>query len=514
LYRKRLHRFLAAAPDEKFLELIWATNSLQSDREAAAAKVLGTSYPSEAASEDMTSSHAIYPWELETLANEALTVLKGPIPKGNKSVDCQQWAAIVTAVSILRKLENQEYGVFSKPEDILREMYRIGGRQFDWQRGYFNKPLFYRSAFLYSGPKCASYLDQKSGTSVAEMSLTGFAIHTATREFPAINSNMSVLELGLDADAIGRVLQLISFPLAGLRDFAREQRAGWHITAYRPSALRRYPCVALPAGNRILCPLPELVIERVTSGLFYDLISGSGDVRNEYGKRFETYALQYIRAQLPNLGVRPEWSYKWRGQSFDTPDIVTAEDERVKLVFECKASRMSFAARFAEKATMERGYDDIVKGVFQLWRFFSHCRRGNTGVTLAADACGVLLTLDSWLVMGGPVTKEIMHRAHDLANTCAEPIPSEDRKPVIFCPVTDLETVLADSDEQSFLDAVQASTTEKYDGWMLSAVHREVGRVQPRKDYPFTDLATLLPWWGKIEQMKEERERTKGANKN
>lgn len=386
-------------------------------------------------------------------------------------------------------------------------MYRISGRQFDWQRGYFNIPSFYRSAFIYGQGYCAEYMGATYGTSLAEMSLVGFAIHTATSEYPALAPDISVEAVGLTVESLQRVLALISRPIDELRTLATEQRTAWQITAYRPSVLRRFPCVSFHGGKRFLCPLPDLIIERVTSGVFYDVIDGGGEIRHEYGRRFEEYVFLYMQGQLPKMGAKREWSYRFQQQNIDTPDIVVLNDDYLVAAIECKASRMSFAARFSEEAVMERGYDDIVKGIFQIWRFFSHCRRGITGVAMTEETVGMLLTLDSWLVMGGPVTKEILQRAHAFADRKDASILPEDRRAILFCPITDFESVLADADEVSFRQALKTATQPEYDGWMLSSVHDTLGKKQPRKPYPFDDMASLLPWWGVIEEKKRQKAR-------
>lgn len=163
------------------LELLWATHALQSDRVGAARAVLGSSFQPEAATTDIPSQFAIYKWELETLVNELLTIPKQPVKRGGteKNTSCRSFTAALAMARALRELENQEYGTGSKSSDVLKEMYRIAGRQFDWQRGFSNVPQFYRSAFIFGGPECSKYLSETHGTSLEEMSLVGFAIFAA-----------------------------------------------------------------------------------------------------------------------------------------------------------------------------------------------------------------------------------------------------------------------------------------------------------------------------------------------
>jgi hypothetical protein len=63
---------LATADDVLFLRMLWTLNALQSGRAEVARRFLDD-YPPDAATEGILGPHAIYPWELETLANELLT---------------------------------------------------------------------------------------------------------------------------------------------------------------------------------------------------------------------------------------------------------------------------------------------------------------------------------------------------------------------------------------------------------------------------------------------------------
>ena len=81
---------------------------------------------------------------------------------------------------------------------------------------------------------------------------------------------------------------------------------------------------------------------------------------------------------------------------------------------ECKATKLTFPAQFADDPIAEAkiGYDEIAKGVFQLWRYFSHARRGIVSTdAVRADAYGMVLTLDTWLVMSRELQEQVLGTA-------------------------------------------------------------------------------------------------------
>lgn len=503
--RLALRSRLALAEDEPFLRLIWALNAMQTGRADAARHLFRGGAPIGAESEGILGPHAIYPWELETIINELLTTPKHQL---YRTFDSRSWQSATEVVNALRNLENAEYGARRHELNIYREMGRIGARQFDWQRGYFTLPELYRSAFIYGQGECAAYLRESVGVSVADLSFIGFALMSVYFGSSVIRpaDDLALLhQLGVAPAALNIVLHLLARPLADLRLEAAAIRNEHDPTAYRPSVLRRYPCVLVgPGHRRMLAPLPELIANRLTSGLFYDVIGGGGPVRDDYGRRFESYSHDLLSEMLPGLHFEREWPYQTPGGRFDSPDIVMADaDDTIGLVIECKASRMSVAARFGEDPSDERGYQEIARGIFQVWRFFAHCRRGITGRTTAPGAKGVILTLDDWLTARSSMIDQLLTRANALADRDGG-IEPEDRRPVAFCSISEFEIALKTATEQSFLTAIEIATGERR-GWVFFALHDEVDvpKTAP-KTYPFAErVGELLPWYEQIGENPE-----------
>jgi hypothetical protein len=380
-------------------------------------------------------------------------------------------------------------------------MARIANRQFDWQRGYFNKPQLYRNAFIYGQGQCADYFKAQHGITVNQFTLAGFSIYLLLTKHSSVLYNADFSALGLTTQDLEYALALLAKPLADLRALAAKERRSGSATAYKPSVLRRFPCIVFGDGkSRVRAPLPQLILERITAGVFYDVVGGGRALRGEYGRRFEEYCLTYLRAMLPELDWREETKYRAKGNDVLTPDILLAEGAGLDLAIECKATRMGYGAKFGEGDLDERGFEEIIKAVFQFWRFFSHCRRGLTGMTLNADAVGAVLTLDNWLQMANPLQDEVMTAAAQTAASRDSEILEQDRRPIAFFSITDLEATLAKASSRTFLQAVRAASTPKHKGWMLTSVHDVFAEPnQTRKPYPFrSDMGKVLPWWDAV----------------
>lgn len=509
-FRKKLNNKLGYATDENLFELVWAVNALQSGNEAVARQYLNHDYPDEAATSVITSPWAVFKWELETLANEILVVPKSnEFKAGLRTLNTRSFEVARQMVRILRKLENAESVRALKDHRILREMVRIANRQFDWQRGYNNVIQFYRNTFVYGQGVCAEYFQSKHGITVNDFSFVGFALYSHLASQPFIASDIDGTPIGLDRVRLETALGILGRPLEEMKRLARTERGGIYETAYRPSVFRQHPCIAFGAvGERIRAPLPQLIIERVTSGVFYDVVGGGGAIRADYGRRFEEYALSYLRAQLPDLDWQPERSYRIGKDTISSPDILLLEGHTVTLAIECKATRMGYGARFGSVEIDERGFADLIKAVFQLWRFFSHCRRGLSGVNVTTGTIGAVLTLDGWLTMASPLEAEVLSAAEEMARRRDPLILNEDRRPITFFPISDMEATLIRATPASFLTAVNRRSDEDRRGYLLVTVHDEfVQPDQPEKPFPFgDDIGRLLPWWDLVEQAKHSRQ--------
>jgi hypothetical protein len=499
--RKQLEKLLSLSDDESLMKLIWATRILQSHHPDPA-RAMVRDLPDAAITPHITSSLAIHAWQLETLVNELLATPKNPL---YRTLDCGSWSTIETLRYLLSQLDGSEYVARRDVVPILSEMPRIIARQLEWQREDCEIAQLYRNIFIYGQGVCAESFEKTHGLSISEFTLFGFALKTVFDEHFFYYRTSDTAEVGISPEVRERALKRLCAPIERARLVASEDRSIDIATAYKPSVLRRFPCIAFgPKRRRIYAPIPDLIFSRITAGLFYDVIDGGQHVRDEYGRQFEKYARKYLRAVLPGLNLYDEWSYKLARQRYDSPDIIGLEEdgECVNFVIECKAHRMSHAARFGENAAEEPGYTAMARGVFQIWRFIAHCRLGSTGRATTENPAGIVLTLDEWLTGDLKIRKKVMQRALELANGSNGIITPADQCPIIFCSMAEFENATRNASPSSFRAAVTLGASSEREGYLLSTVHDEV--VEPgtkRKQYPFlADLGNLLPWWRDLEK--------------
>jgi hypothetical protein len=112
--------------------------------------------------------------------------------------------------------------------------------------------------------------------------------------------------------------------------------------------------------------------------------------------------------------------------------------------------------------------------------------------------------------MSRELKTQVLSTAGQLADQEHEIAP-EDRRDVVFCAISDLESLLAKANEETFLRAMIAASDERFRGWMLEAVHDEIkGEAIERKPFPF-GLGEVLPWWEGTEQMQRNNKKNAEA---
>lgn len=488
--------------------MMWSIHAAQTGRENKARPFL--EFPEEAATTEISSKYAVHPWKCETLLNEVLTVPKQRIIPGKpyKTLNCGTFSSVALVLNTLTSLENAEDGLTLKRVSVLKELHRLSQRQFEWQRGLITLAGLYRSGFIYGGPKAKASFETTNQFSLNEFSLACFAIRAALQDKPAIVRDFDLSAIGISEEKRRAILNKISISNLEAKYKSKILRNTNEHTGYKKSLFRVYPCVSFGQnGERVHGPLPDLIILRSTTGLFYDVINGGGDVRNEISSRFEQYCVELLQCMLSTTRVRPSFKYQFtRRQQIESPDIlVSANQNPISLIVECKARRLSYEARFSEDPVSEArdAYNEMSKGLFQIWRFVAHQRLGLTpNEPISADVRGIVLTLDTWLSAASVMQDEVFELAKRRASEDNN-ITEEDHIPVIFCPIGELEETLSVSTDSSFFETVFAATDVKFRGWSLSGVHQELGldRNATEKEYPFTNrMADVLPWWKKQER--------------
>lgn len=500
--RRRLNELLSRAEPAGFMQLIWALAAFARG-DVSVAKRYAPRF-SAVQLEQLNDWAVLNPWTLETLVNEYLATASTIAPWSATPQQLLNLAnpnVAAELINAIRDLENVEDAMWHRrnPDRPLSAFGHIAQRQFPWQRGLIYFLEFYRPLFLFDTPEARAEFARRTDVSLNDFAKAGFGLLTVAMKNPFVSTQLDLSLLDLDPTTSSRVVRLLSQPILDARREAAMIRTGFERVAYSPSALRRHPCISFPSQRRLIAPLPELISTRVGDGIFYDL-SGASAVSNLVGARFEKYTETIVKAYLPSIQMEPEARYHLKkGNEFRTPDWRLGLSGETFAVVECKARRASVSARYSSEYQNDDGLRELAKGVFQIWRYFSHVRRDffRDG-RISDDTVGILLTLDTWVDMAIEGQQAIFAMATELADTEGS-INDDDRRPVGILHIRDLEGTLASATEDSLISAISSWLRDpRYSGWSLWSVHKTDDRSPQTKSSSVFDRLerpTAMKWW-------------------
>jgi hypothetical protein len=205
-----------------------------------------------------------------------------------------------------------------------------------------------------------------TGLSLEKFMMVGFGYFSGTlthtrvhREFPA----RGILKDVISADECRIVLSRIGATYDEFRNLSAKFRVP--DVLYVKSELN--PLVQRPAilhGSEVLLPIPRLLLQRITDGLFFDISDnldrrGSQTLRDYFGHLFEQYVGRLLKWTFGEDHVYPEQSYKVdKHRQLEGPDWVVIDGDTAML-FECRSRRISLDSRVYGK--QETVADDMKK---------------------------------------------------------------------------------------------------------------------------------------------------------
>jgi len=235
------------------------------------------------------------------------------------------------------------------------------------------------------------------------------------------------------------------------------------------------------------------------------LADAGASIRNAIAARFEAYARELLSIEITEAQVEGEISYGTPQHPRKSPDALVFQEGVLRVCIECKSTKLSFNAQFVDNPFADSragsAYDEIAKGVYQIWRFQDDLRRGivDHPINVAQEGIvGVVLTLDDWLEATNDMRQTVFERAGRLAD--ASGIPRERRAPVSICTIRDLEFLLRTASLEDLVHVFTRSVDPDRFGWHLPSLLAEVQagdrNVRP---FPFeADFVRRVGWWDEI----------------
>lgn len=483
--------------------MVWAADAIRLGEPERVRRRL--TYPESAVGSRPGNGIFIGPWILETMVNEALVHRPAPSKPSttSKRLNTRLWQSFSTLFNLINDIEDAESLDDISEGEILAAMPRIGWRQFGWQVGYKTASRMFRAWWLYNSPEANDHFEDKYGISLERFCFVAFGIAAQLTNFPAVRTDGSMASVGISDAERDAVFNIIAKASADARREARSARAGKGQIAYKPSVLRRWPLISIQKDGvwEAFCPIPTLLFLRMSDGLFYDLVDND-NVRRIIGERFESYAAEITNYYLgAEFQILSEVGYGTKASPAKTPDVrVVSQQDSLRVVIECKAKKIPFKVLSSPNPYLENEeiYDELIKGVCQIWRYVSDVRRGvaDNNWAVSDDVVGLVLLLEPWLQMSSQTVKQITDAAEARCSGTPGILP-QDRIAVSFVAMDDWEYSLRKIGAEGMIAALNRHAHPDRSGNMLSTEVEEIAEdfKEPVDAYDYsTGINRVLPW--------------------
>ncbi len=155
----------------------------------------------------------------------------------------------------------------------------------------------------------------------------------------------------------------------------------------------------------LVCPATTLLFWKLTSGIFYEICNEEG-FDNEFGKSFQNYAGDVIRAAVSGMKIYPEEEYYEGKNKKNTGDWVV-EDKDSALLIECKAKRVTLLAKAEIKSeeALDKDLDALANAVIQVYKTLADCLKNKypTFKPNEKKIFPIVITLEDWYFFGDKI---------------------------------------------------------------------------------------------------------------
>lgn len=309
--------------------------------------------------------------------------------------------------------------------EVLNNLIRISYTQFPYQtinhKADIPRALILFEELANSATGAEFNVDEEfrkiTGLSVREFLLNGFAVwaYAGAGEIPTpIKTSVESLKETLSPEKQASFRALVSADYETFRETQAKQltRAGFEKQQF--NCLNTFPLIRTKRARAYICPVPLLLIRRVTRGIFHYLQeahSGEG-VRNKFTQFFGKHLFEpYVGMQLKTLPGVTELLPDQNIGSEKTCDWILVEKSGITLI-ECKTLGITFRSKaFAETEVIAEDLRKrIIKGVQALERTRKALNDGIAGLEhlRGKTTRNLIVVYDEIFMFNSPLYRELL----------------------------------------------------------------------------------------------------------
>lgn len=301
-------------------------------------------------------------------------------------------------INNIREIRNVVEKSYLGNDEVLSEFFRIAHRQFPWQQN-INASIAYKFFYIFSHPTLNDLIKSKTGLSTYELYITCllFTSHFKNTFYKEIDLKYSIGKI--PDEQIRKFINYFSITPCEFKERYENTIKYDNQFLYNFNPIRKHPIIAY--NNRLYCPIPTLLLWKITNGMYYDIVNEKG-FDKAMGESFEAYCGLVLRKVLDSrIKIIPEIPY---GKSYGKKSADWILIEKNSFLFiECKAKRLKLGSKLELLKS-----DDIYSDLDKMAEFINQAYKSlNDAINniipgINISACSkiyvLVLTLEDWFL--------------------------------------------------------------------------------------------------------------------
>jgi hypothetical protein len=445
----------------------------------------------------------LYPFQMSTLAREI--ILNAQL-EGGGDQDLSTWNGLAELANEIRRADERMARTAAKDrttQDIMWELHRQSHHQFPMQQP-LTLGTFVRAFKIFGQPAVDALLIRRIGMTMMQLLRLGFALQANFLRRHDMNALTDYTEFGIPLDTSRRFFEEMAADVLALRHRMKARQSydrEWLVTF---NELAQTPLIRVDPMHpeRLLCPVPRLLFDRVTNGVFFDLVKMPG-FSDAFGPAFQVYVGEVLQkaCTAPGFLVSKEQPYQPLKARLKHGTDWILSDATGHVFIECKTKRFAFAAKMLTDAdALDRDLRTFATAIVQHYKNIIDAKNGLTSWNDdGLPVYPLLVTLDDLYLFGSAVREGLDQHVRTGMMTAGIPLKLLDDMPWQIASVRELEMVAQVINQRNIGEILGPMCQPQFREWSLETFVRQefITELAAASNLLFPDdLDRLFPWEG------------------
>ncbi|OCZ85229.1 hypothetical protein A7P25_06520 [Achromobacter xylosoxidans] len=300
----------------------------------------------------------------------------------------------------------------------MLQIHRLAHQQFPLQRGVQLIDLM-RYRLIFEHDAVRQLFANGIGITSENFFFLGFAVAASLMNKPRFVTTTDFTPFGISDDQRDKFFKLIVGHISSVRRMCEEKQKFGHAWAYTTNPLAYAPLVNVDTRHpeRVYGPVPGMVLRRITSGIYYDLVNLQG-FNHAFGLAFDHYIGLVMRKTFesaPSWQVQKPTPYRIKNRGdLDGADWILS-DCTATVFIECKAARPSAKVIEAEtESDVEQTIDRLAAMIVQNYQNIYHALAGLTEWReTKTPVYNLVVTLEDFIAFGAVIAPPVRSKVEE-----------------------------------------------------------------------------------------------------